>query len=53
MLAAKTRILLKERGQPMIVDAKRKFDEGKISERTYNLMLAGAKSADHDASIKV
>lgn len=49
MLAAKTRDLLKERGQPMINDAKRKFDEGKISERTYQLLLAGAKNADRDA----
>ncbi|MBS0286298.1 MAG: Dot/Icm type IV secretion system ATPase DotB [Proteobacteria bacterium] len=52
MLAARTRGLLKERGQPMIVDAKRKFDEGRISERTYNLMAASAKSADRDAGIK-
>ncbi|OJV85360.1 MAG: Dot/Icm secretion system ATPase DotB [Gammaproteobacteria bacterium 39-13] len=51
MLAAKTRILLKERGQPMLVDAKRKLDEGIISERTYNLMAAGAKNADRDAGL--
>lgn len=51
MLAAKTRILLKERGQPMIVDAKRKFDEGRISERTYQLLAAGAKNADRDAGV--
>lgn len=49
MLAARTRLLLKERGQPMIVDAKRKFDQGIISERTYQLMVAGAMSADKDA----
>jgi defect-in-organelle-trafficking protein DotB len=49
MLANKTRELLKERGQPMLVDAKRKFDEGTISERTYNLMYAGSKIADRDA----
>ena len=52
MLAAKTRILLKERGQTMLMDAKRKFDEGLISERTYNLMAAGSKRADQDAGIK-
>jgi defect-in-organelle-trafficking protein DotB len=51
MLAAKTRILLKERGQPMIVDAKRKFDAGIISERTYKLMEAGSKNADRDAGV--
>lgn len=51
MLAAKTRLLLKERGQPMIVDAQKKFDEGKISERTFQLMRQGAKYADRDAGI--
>lgn len=51
MLAAKTRILLKERGQPMVVDAKKKFDEGLISERTFNLMARSSKSADRDAGI--
>lgn len=50
MLAAQTRILLKERGQPMIEDAKRKFDEGKISERTYQLLVTGSKYADRDAN---
>ncbi len=51
MLAAKTRELLKTRGQPMIVDAKKKFDAGLISERTYNLMAASSKSADRDAGV--
>lgn len=51
MLAAKTRILLKERGQPMFKDAQRKFEEGRISERIYQLMVAGAKMADRDAGI--
>ncbi len=51
MLAAKTRELLKTRGQPMIVDAKKKFDAGVISERTYNLMAASSKSADRDAGV--
>lgn len=52
MLATKTRILLKERGQTMLADAKKKFDEGRISERTYQLMAAGSKNADRDAGIK-
>lgn len=52
MLANKTRQLLKEFGQPMLVDAKRKFDAGIISERTYNLMAASSRSADRDAGIK-
>jgi defect-in-organelle-trafficking protein DotB len=51
MLANRTRQLLKERGQPMIVDAKKKFDEGRISERTYKLMAASSKSADRDAGV--
>ncbi|MCS5711131.1 Dot/Icm type IV secretion system ATPase DotB [Candidatus Berkiella aquae] len=51
MLANKTRELLKERGQTMLMDAKRKFDEGRISERTYNLMAQGSKNADRDAGV--
>ena len=38
-----TRKLVRERGQLMTVDAKNKFEEGVISERTYKLMLAGTK----------
>lgn len=38
------RDLLQKHGQPMIVDAKKAFDEGKISERTYNIMAKGARS---------
>lgn len=49
LLAAKTRELLKSRGQPMIIDAKRKFDEGIISERDYNLLAKSALFADEDA----
>lgn len=52
MLANRTRQLLKDKGQPMIVDAKRKFEEGRISERSYNLMVAGAKKADQDAGVQ-
>ncbi len=51
MLANKTRQLLKERGQTMLMDAKIKFDEGRISERTYNLMAQGSKNADKDAGV--
>lgn len=40
-----TRKLVKERGQPMTVDAKNKFEQGIISERVYKLIIAGAK--DH------
>lgn len=48
-IAAKTRVLLKERGQPMMVDAKKKFDEGIISEREYELLAKSALFADQDA----
>lgn len=41
-----TRRLLYERGQPMTVDAKKKFDEGLISEKTYKMLIAGTKFAD-------
>lgn len=49
MLATKTRELLKAYGQPMLIDAKRKFDQGIISERTYQLMDMTSKNADRDA----
>ena len=48
-LASKTRQLLKERGQPMIKDAEKKFKEGRIDERMFNLLSAGAKKLDKDA----
>ena len=44
LLADRTRKLLKERGQPMIVDAKRKFDQGILPEREYRIMEARAKN---------
>lgn len=46
-----TRRLVKERGQPMIVDAERAFREGKISERTFRVLAAGHRSADKDAGL--
>ena len=52
MLAARTRLLLKECGQPMVMDAKRKFDDGIISERTYNLIAESSKKLDKDAGVK-
>lgn len=50
-IASKTRKLLKEHGQPMIVDAKRKFDDGKIDKRTYDVFLASSKKLDQDAEV--
>ena len=53
MLANKTRILLKERGQPMIVDAQLKYDAGLLEERDYNILVAQSKMLDRDAGLKV
>ena len=47
-IAARTRELLKERGQPMVVDAKRKFDLGILDERDYNLMVKQSQVLDKD-----
>jgi defect-in-organelle-trafficking protein DotB len=52
-VTAITRQLLKEKGHPMIVDAKRKFDDGIISEREYKILVAGSRSADRDAKVKI
>jgi len=51
LLAAKTRILLRERGQPMVVDAEKKFKEGRLGEREYQIMVARAKMLDKDAGL--
>ncbi len=51
LLSAKTRTLLKERGQPMVVDAKLKFEAGVLPEREYRIIEARAKMADKDAGI--
>ncbi len=46
-----TRKLLRERGQPMRVDADRVFKEGLITERLYKVLLAGAKRQEMDTPI--
>jgi len=51
LLAAKTRQLLKERGQPMVVDAERKFKEGLLPEREFRIIEARAKMLDRDAGL--
>lgn len=38
-----TRKLVRQRGQLMTVDARNKFEQGLISERTYKLIIAGTK----------
>jgi defect in organelle trafficking protein DotB len=45
-MTSATRKLLHERGQPIIVDAKAKFDAGIISERDYKIIEAGTKHRD-------
>jgi len=50
-LAARTRLLLKERGQPMAVDAKNKFEAGLLAEREYRIIEARAKMLDKDAGL--
>jgi defect-in-organelle-trafficking protein DotB len=50
-ITAATRRLLKERGQPMEVDAQKRFNEGMISSREYKILLASAKNADKDAGL--
>ena len=41
-----TRKLVRQRGQLMTLDAKDKFEQGIISERTYKLILAGTKDRE-------
>lgn len=48
-ITASVRRLVKEKGQPMVVDAERKYKEGIISERTYKLLVAGTVMSDKDA----
>lgn len=47
-----TRQLLKERGQPMLVEAEKYFQQGLIFERDYKLLKALSLSADKDAGVK-
>lgn len=51
-LASKTRELLRERGQPMYVDAKRKFEQGILGEREYQVIETRSKMADKDAGLE-
>ncbi len=44
-VTAVTRKLVRERGQLMTVDARKKFEEGIISERVYKLIVAGSKDS--------
>lgn len=48
-ISATTRRLLKKYGQPMSVDAKRKFDAGLISEREYKRLVMTEERTSQDA----
>lgn len=47
-----TRNMLKKYGRTMDVDAKEKFEQGIITERTYRLICHQAHSSDKDAEVK-
>jgi len=48
-VTALTRKLVKEKGQPLLLDAQQKFEEGIIPEREYQLILRSAHTAELDA----
>lgn len=50
-ITAATRKLLKERGQPILMDAERKFKAGIISEREFKMLQVGSRNADKDAGL--
>ncbi len=50
-ITATTRDMVKKFGQSMFVEAKEKFDQGLISERTFKVCAAGAKNMDRDAGL--
>lgn len=50
-ITSTTRKLVKERGQPMEVDAQKRFEEGILSAKEYKLLLVSAKNADKDAEL--
>lgn len=51
-VTAETRRLVRKHGQLMLTDAKRVFEQGIISERQYNIIVAGSKFADEDFGVK-
>lgn len=51
-LAAHTRIMLKKHGQPMLADAQKKFDEGILDERFFNLVKKQAEMLDKDLGVE-
>lgn len=49
LLAAKTRELLKQYGQPMSVDVERKYQAGLLHERDYKVLMMQSTMLDKDA----
>ena len=45
-ITSTTRKLVRQRGQLMTLDAKAKFEQGIISERTYKLIIAGTREQE-------
>jgi defect-in-organelle-trafficking protein DotB len=50
-LAQTTRKLLKEHGQPMLVDATNKFEAGLLSEREFKVITHQSKMLDRDVGL--
>ncbi len=50
-IAGSTRKLLKEFGQPMVVDAEQKFKAGKLEERYFRMIETQAKMLDQDLKV--
>jgi defect-in-organelle-trafficking protein DotB len=46
-ISANTRQMLKKYGQPMSVDAKRKFDAGLITQRVYKRLILSTETNEH------
>ena len=50
-LAQVTRKLLKEHGQPMLVDATKKFEAGLLPEREFKVITHQSKMLDQDVGL--
>jgi defect-in-organelle-trafficking protein DotB len=50
-VTATTRKLLKQHGQPLLIDAERKFKEGLIEERLFHYLQLSEQNADKDAGL--
>lgn len=50
-ITAMVRKMVREQGQTMEADARKKFEEGQISERTYHIIAEQAKREDKDTGL--